>query len=160
MPEVLLSLGSNIEPLHNLQSALAALDALPDARLGRGSALYRCPAVGFSGPDFVNCAYRADWAAGLPELQAALRAIEDAAQRDRSAERFASRTLDIDIVLFGDVVSREGSGIPRGELLEQAFVLRPCAELAPDWVHPLTGLSLAAHWQTWRLSGDDPLLPV
>ena len=160
MPEVLLSLGSNLEPQRHLAQALDALPALPQAGAAQASALYRCPAVGFDGPDFVNAALRMPWCGSLEALQAAVHEIEDAAERDRNAPRFASRTLDIDIVLYGALVSEAGSGIPRAELLREAFVLRPCAEIAPEWVHPQTGQTLAAHWADWRARQADPLRPL
>ncbi|MEN8720166.1 MAG: 2-amino-4-hydroxy-6-hydroxymethyldihydropteridine diphosphokinase [Oceanococcaceae bacterium] len=156
---VMLSLGSNIAPEKHMSQAMRALRALGGLQDAVSSALYSSPAVGFSGPAFVNSAVRACWRGDLASLQQALRGIEDAASRDRSAPRFSSRTLDIDVVLFGQQVCDQGSGVPRDELLEHAFVLRPSAELAPDWVHPLTGQTLAHHWQAWRAQHDDPLIP-
>jgi len=158
MPRVLLSLGSNVDAERHVRQATVQLEQLAAFTDMRSSFLYRSPAVGFEGPDFVNSALSGGWAQGLEELQMALRAIEDAAARDRSAPRFSSRTLDIDLVLFGDLVHTGGSGIPRDELLREAFVLRPSAELEPDWVHPQTGLTLAAHWQQWQRDQADPLV--
>ncbi len=160
MPRVLLSLGSNVDAERHVRQATAQLQGLSALTEVRSSALYRSPAVGFDGPDFVNSAVSGIWSGEREALQAALRAIEDAAARDRSAPRFASRTLDIDLVLFGDLVHAGGSGIPRDELLREAFVLRPSAELEPAWVHPQTGLTLATHWQQWQLSQKDPLQPL
>ncbi len=160
MPKVLLSLGSNVDAERHVQQASAQLAALPAIASVRSSCLYRAPAVGFDGPDFVNSAISAVWNGSLSELQAALRAIEDAAARDRTAPRFSSRTLDIDLVLYGDEIHSGGSGIPRDELLREAFVLRPSAELEPEWIHPQTGRSLAAHWQEWQQRHADPLVPI
>lgn len=160
MPEVLLSLGSNIQPQQHLNQAMQALRELPGLSAVRESTRYKAPAVGFDGPDFVNSAVYAQWQGELGTLQVALQTIEDAAKRDRSAPRFSSRTLDIDIVLFGDLISSAGSGLPRAELLQCAFVLRPCAEMAPNWLHPQTGQTLAAHWAQWQAAKPDPLLPL
>ncbi len=157
MPKVLLSLGSNVDAESHVRRAVAQLQALPGLTQTRSSRLYSAPAVGFAGPDFVNSALAGFWDGGREPLQSALRALEDAASRDRTAPRFASRTLDIDLVLFGDEIHPEGSGIPREELLREAFVLRPCAELEPDWVHPLSQRTLAEHWQEWRQQHADPL---
>lgn len=157
MTLVLLNLGSNIDPERHLQDARAALRDLPAFHVQKESPSYRSPAVGFDGPPFVNCGVLGQWAGALEDLQESLRHLEDRARRDRSAPRFSSRTLDIDVLLFGDHVSGDGGRIPRDELLEHAFVLRPSADIAPDWVHPLTRLSLAEHWRRWLLENDDPL---
>lgn len=160
MPKVLLSLGSNVDAERHVRQASTQLATLPAMAATRSSRLYRSPAVGFDGPDFVNSAMSGVWAGSLSELQSALRAIEDAAARDRTAPRFASRTLDIDLVLYGDEIHAGGSGIPRDELLREAFVLGPSAELEPEWIHPQTGRSLATHWQEWKLNHADPLAPI
>ncbi|TDK30776.1 2-amino-4-hydroxy-6-hydroxymethyldihydropteridine diphosphokinase [Luteimonas terrae] len=145
MSIALLSLGSNVEPETHLRSAIAALRArFEDVVV---SAVYRFPAVGYSGPDFLNAAatVRTDLDAGA--LNTWLHALEDAHGRDRSGPRFGDRTLDIDIVLFDDAVL-SGAGnlrIPRDEL-RHAFVLRPAAEIVPDWRHPVEGATLAALW--------------
>lgn len=157
MPKVLFSLGSNMEAEKHVRQATRELQLLAGLANVRSSALYCSAAVGFDGPDFVNSAVSGLWSGTLSALQARLRQIEDAAARDRSAPRFASRTLDIDLVLYGDEIHPQGSGIPRDELLREAFVLRPSAELEPDWVHPQSGHSLAFHWHQWRAQQNDPL---
>ncbi|MET0327275.1 MAG: 2-amino-4-hydroxy-6-hydroxymethyldihydropteridine diphosphokinase [Luteimonas sp.] len=145
MSIALLSLGSNLQPEAHLRSAIAALRArFEDVVV---SAVYRFPAVGYSGPDFLNAAatVRTDLDAGA--LNAWLHALEDAHGRDRSGPRFSDRTLDIDIVLFDDAVL-SGAGnlrIPRDEL-RHAFVLRPAAEIVPDWRHPVEDMTLSALW--------------
>ena len=146
MTTVLLSLGSNVQPQRYLGLAVAVLRA----RFGtlQVSPAYRTPAVGFDGPDFLNNAVALDTDMPLLELDAWLHAVEDDHGRDRSGPRFADRTLDIDIVYYGDVVC-EGPGhlrLPRPEL-KHAFVLKPLADIAPDFVDPVTGRSLQAMWQ-------------
>lgn len=145
MSIALLSLGSNVEPETHLRSAIAALRA----RFGDVvvSAVYRFPAVGYTGPDFLNAAATVRTDLDADALNAWLHALEDAHGRDRSGPRFSDRTLDIDIVLFDDAVL-SGAGnlrIPRDEL-RHAFVLRPAAEIVPDWRHPVEGATLAALW--------------
>lgn len=145
MSLALLSLGSNVEPEIHLRRAIAALHARFDDVVV--SPVYRFPAVGYSGPDFLNAA--ATLRTGLsPEgLNDWLHALEDAHGRDRSGPRYSDRTLDIDIVLFDDAVldGAEHLRIPRDEL-RHAFVLRPAAEIAPDWVHPVERVTLADLW--------------
>lgn len=137
-----LSLGANLEPEANLRSAVAALRQ----RFGEVmlSPVYRTPAVGFDGPDFLNLAAGLDSDLGPVELDAWLHALEDAHGRRRDLPRFSSRPLDIDLLLYDDRVLR-GPGkleLPRPELVEQAFVLQPMVDLAPDLVHPTAGLRL------------------
>ena len=84
-----------------------------------------------------------------------LHAVEDANGRDRSGPRFSDRTLDIDVVYYGDLVV-EGPGhlrIPRPEL-RHAFVLKPLADIAPEFIDPVRGLSLRQMWQAHPQHGD------
>jgi 2-amino-4-hydroxy-6-hydroxymethyldihydropteridine diphosphokinase len=146
MGRAYLSLGSNQEPAHHLARALAELRA----RFGRVdvSPVYRTPAVGFDGPDFLNCAAAIDSDLDPHALDAWLHALEDQHGRRRDVPRFSSRPLDIDVLLYDDLVLR-GAGnfeLPRPELLQQAFVLRPLAELAPALRHPVLGRSMAELW--------------
>jgi 2-amino-4-hydroxy-6-hydroxymethyldihydropteridine diphosphokinase len=148
-----LSLGSNVEPELHLRAAIDALRT----RFGDVvvSALYRTPAVGFDGPDFLNAAAIIDSDLEPQPLNDWLHALEDAHGRDRSGPRFGDRTLDIDIVLFDDRVL-DGDGhlrIPRPEL-KHAFVLRPLAEIAPQVVVPGTGRTIAELWAAHPAHGD------
>lgn len=145
MGKAYLSLGSNVDAERNLRAAFAALRA----RFGdlAASTVYRFPAVGFDGPDFLNAAAVIDSDLDPHALNAWLHALEDAHGRDRSGPRFGDRPLDIDIVFY-DALVLSGAGhlqLPRDEL-RHAFVLRPLAELAPDFVDPRSGRSLAALW--------------
>ncbi len=154
MPIALLSLGSNVEPEAHLRSAIAALRARFECVVV--SAVYRFPAVGYAGPDFLNAAATVRTDLAPAALNAWLHALEDAHGRDRSGPRYSDRTLDIDIVLYDDAVL-DGAGhlrIPRDEL-RHAFVLRPAAEIAPDWRHPVEGASLAALWDAHRDRGAE-----
>jgi 2-amino-4-hydroxy-6-hydroxymethyldihydropteridine diphosphokinase len=141
-----LSLGSNLEPGRHLRAALAELRARFGAILV--SPAYRFPAVGFDGPDFLNLAVGLDTDLDPLALNDWLHALEDRHGRRRDVPRFSSRTLDVDIVLFDDLVL-EGPGhleIPRKELAE-AFVLKPLADIAPAWRDPLSGKTLADLWR-------------
>jgi 2-amino-4-hydroxy-6-hydroxymethyldihydropteridine diphosphokinase len=148
-----LSLGSNLEPEKNLHAALLELRG----RFGDVivSPVYRFPAVGFEGPDFLNLAVGIDTDLSATVLDDWLHALEDRHGRRRDVPRFSSRTLDVDIVLFGDQVLK-GTGnpeIPRPEL-KYAFVLKPLADVAPDVVHPVLGRTIGQLWQEFPAAKD------
>jgi 2-amino-4-hydroxy-6-hydroxymethyldihydropteridine diphosphokinase len=145
MAFVYLSLGSNIAPERHLRAALAALRE----RFGelRVSPAYRTAAVGFDGDDFINLGVRVETDLEPEALNGWLHALEDAQGRRRGGPRFSSRTLDIDIVLYGERIVR-GPGhleIPRDDL-RHAFVLKPLVDIAPDAVVPGDGRTLAELW--------------
>ncbi len=154
-----LSLGSNLDPERHLRMAIDALRArFGDVRVSR---VYRFPAVGYAGADFLNAA--AALRTDLPPqaLNAWLHSLEDAHGRDRRGPRYSDRTLDIDIVLYDDLVA-EGDGnpgpgqalrIPRDEL-RHAFVLKPLAEIAPEAVHPLERRTIAELWRVHPEHGE------
>ena len=146
MPKAYLSLGSNQEPEKNLAAAVQALrDTFGQIVL---SDWVRTEAVGFDGPDFINGAAIIDTDWDVYALDQWLHALEDAHGRRRDVPRFSNRTLDIDIIFFDDLILN-GPGhlqIPRPEL-KHAFVLEPLAQIAPDYIHPETGKTLAAMWR-------------
>jgi 2-amino-4-hydroxy-6-hydroxymethyldihydropteridine diphosphokinase len=158
MTRVYLSLGSNIEPEKNLRAALAELRAkFGDIVV---SPAYRFAAVGFEGPDFLNLAVGLDTDLDPHALNDWLHALEDRHGRRRDVPRFSSRTMDADIVLYGDqVLTGEGNlQIPRPEL-KYAFVLKPLTDIAADVVHPALRKTL---FELWRESPEyqDPVHAV
>jgi 2-amino-4-hydroxy-6-hydroxymethyldihydropteridine diphosphokinase len=153
MARVYLSLGSNVEPQRHLTAALDELRA----RFGAlaVSPAYRTKSVGFDGADFVNLAVGLDTDLSPQELNAWLHALEDRQGRRRDVPRFSDRTLDLDIVFYDRLVT-EGPGhlqIPRDEL-KHAFVLRPIADIAPQFVHPVTGRTMAELWAAFPAGGE------
>lgn len=151
MPTVFISIGSNINKKQNISGAVKALEA----RFGPLilSHVYESEAVGFDGDNFYNLAAAFDTDVSLEELDTILTEIEDRHGRRRAGERFTSRTLDLDLLLYGDLVRHDsGFDIPRKEILEFAFVLQPLAEIAPALRHPETGVSYAEMWQRFDKS--------
>lgn len=157
MTRAYLSLGSNIEPEQHLRAAIDALHAQFGDLLV--SSVYRTEAVGFDGPAFLNMAVGLDTDWTPEDLDDWLHALEDREGRRRDVERYSSRTLDIDIILFGDLIVH-GPGhlqIPRDEL-KHAFVLAPLAEIAPSVRHPYSGKSMAELWRAHAQHGVAPEL--
>lgn len=140
-----LSLGSNVEPEWHLRAAIDALRA----RFGKVvvSPVYRVPAVGFDGPDFLNAAAIIATDLDPIALTEWLHALERDNGRVRNAAKFSDRTLDVDLVYFDDlIVDLPQLQLPRPEL-RHAFVLRPLADIAPDFVDPVRGETLADLWR-------------
>jgi len=135
MTRVYLSFGSNIDREHNIRSGLNRLaEHFPALTL---SPVYESAAVGFAGASFLNLVVAMDTDLSVAALAELLRAIEADHGRTRGEKKFASRTLDIDILTYGDHVGvLDGVELPRDEILKHAFVLRPLADIAPDALHP------------------------
>jgi 2-amino-4-hydroxy-6-hydroxymethyldihydropteridine diphosphokinase len=149
-----LSLGSNRDAAVHLPAAIAALRER--FTVLAESPLYRNQAVGFAGADFFNSAVIIDGDLEPLALHTWLHALEAAHGRRRDQPRFSDRPLDIDIVLFDDLVLN-GPGplqIPRAEL-QYAFVLKPLVDIAPDWALPGGGPTLAELWAA-HADHDDP----
>ena len=152
MPRVWISIGSNIDREQNIRAALAELRQRFGALVV--SPLYEAEAVGFEGDAFYNLVVGIDSALPPVELHAAMRDIESVQGRLRTGEKFASRTLDLDVLTHGDAVTDAGGKhLPRDEILEYAFVLAPLADVAPDQRHPETGDTFGELWS--RYMGDD-----
>lgn len=145
MPRVFVAAGSNVEPERNLAVAAAALaEAFSGTRF---SPAYRNRAAGFEGADFIN--WVATFETGLPvrEVLERLRAIETLCGRPRDAARWAPRSMDLDLLLYNDLVCDEPDlRLPRPDLLRRAYMLGPLADLAPELRHPTAGATIAELW--------------
>ncbi len=136
-----IALGSNLEePQRQLQAGFAALARLPDTQLVAQSSLYRSAPVGYANqPDFMNAVAVIHTALTPRVLLEALLAIERAHGRVREFPD-APRTLDLDIVLYGEhVINEPGLTVPHPRMHQRAFVLAPLAEIAPDVLVPGRG---------------------
>lgn len=128
-------LGANLGPAAQVvEHALQDLDGLPDTRVLFRSSLYRSAPVEAIGPDFINAVAALHTCLSAPELLAALQSLEDAAGRTRPYPN-APRTLDLDLLLYGDArIDSPSLTVPHPRLTERAFVLLPLAEIAPQLV--------------------------
>jgi len=138
--------GSNLDAENNLVLAARALKARhPGTRFSR---CYRNAAVGFEGPDFINFVAELPVAGDPALLKGELECVETQCGRVRNAPKWAPRAMDLDILLFGDLVQdTPGLVLPRPDLLRWAFMLGPLAELAPERLHPVKQRTIAALWQ-------------
>ena len=146
MPQIWLSLGSNQQRRHHLCMAMRRLgELLGEAQL---SPVYESDAEGFSGPDFYNLVAGFETEQSAEELIALLYGIEDDLGRIRGKHKFSSRSIDIDLLTYGEqVLSVCGKELPREDILDYAFVLKPLADIAPQQLHPLTAISYLQHWR-------------
>jgi len=144
MTAVYVAAGSNVDPLVNLQLALSELSKHYQLRL---SPAYRNKAVGFDGDDFINLVVVFDTNDGVQQVIAHLHEAEATCGRPRDAPKWAPRTMDLDLLLYGNAVCNEpGLKLPRPDLLKRPYMLLPMAELAPELRHPLTGLTMRELW--------------
>lgn len=148
MAHVLLSLGSNIDRYTHLSAALDALQqAFGDLQI---SPVYESEAVGFDGDHFLNLVVGLSTVQSVGDLSAHLKAIEDANGRQRGGPKFSARTLDIDILSYDELVGCvDGVELPRDEITQNAFVLKPMADIVPDALHPQEKISYLAMWQAY-----------
>lgn len=152
MPKVFLSIGSNIDRERNIRSSLDSLGRVFGAI--QQSGIYESAAVGFEGNAFYNVAVSYDSDLPIREIAKILRDIEIKHGRDPSCEKFSARTLDLDLILYGDAVLTEGNiTVPRTDILNYAFVLEPLAEIAPDLKHPVVNKTYAELWAKFDKNG-------
>ena len=142
--DVYLSIGSNIAPEENLRLACRGL-ANEYGEL-HTSAVYRNAAEGFEGEDFLNMVVGFTTDASPESIVSNLEELHDEAGRVRLENPFSPRTLDLDMLLYGDMVRRRLK-LPHHDIEKYGFVLRPLAELAPDLRHPVSGRTMQALWQ-------------
>lgn len=146
MARIYISIGSNIEAERHLRLAIGELRKYyGELQL---SSVYESEAVGFDGDNFLNMVVGLDTDEEVHTVLQTLREIEDRHGRIRGGPRFSARTLDLDLLLYDDlVVKEEALDLPRGEIIQNAFVLWPLAEIAPEIMHPVEQQSMAALWQ-------------
>jgi len=158
MTVVYLGLGSNIDPVENIRLGLRELRR----RYGDLiiSDVYQNEAIGFDGDDFLNLVVGLETDDEPMTIHEHIEQIHEVAGRQRNVDRFSARSLDIDLLLYGDlVITTPPLRLPRGDVLKYSFVLRPLAEIASNFVHPVTGRTLIDHWQECD-AGGHPLTRI
>ena len=154
MNKVFVAAGSNVEPESHLARAAAEIvHTWHDARFSRA---YSNKAVGFDGPDFINLVVGFSTALPLEAVIARLRAIETQCGRPRYAPKWASRTMDLDVLLYGDRVEKTSDyTLPRPDLLKRPYMLGPLAEIAPEIVHPTEHAKIGDLWARFDRDGHE-----
>lgn len=153
MMQVFLGLGSNLEREKNIRAGLTALTNIFGAL--QVSPVYESESVGFKGSNFYNLVVSLETSLSLAQLSETLKKIEDDHGRVRTGPKYSPRTLDIDILTFGEFVGIEaGIELPRAEITQNAFVLLPLSELAPQSIHPLCKKPYAELWQGYDKSAQ------
>lgn len=153
MARAYISIGSNIEPLRYIRSSIHSLREYYDKLIL--SSVYETEAVGFEGDNFYNLVVGFDTKMEVHKIVETLKQIEDDNNRQRTSERFSARTLDLDLLLYDDLILKdEIVEIPRDEILKYAFVILPLAEIAPQSLHPITKQSYSDLAQAFDTNGQ------
>lgn len=145
MTGVYVAAGSNVDALRNIRLALATLRRMfPGLRVSR---VYQNAAVGFAGDDFINLVVGFETALSLKDLVDELRRIETLCGRARDAPKWAPRSMDLDILLYGDLVTvTPEATLPRPDLLHRPYMLGPLADIAASVQHPLVHRTIGELW--------------
>ena len=145
MPRAYVSIGSNVDRDRHVPQVLQDLAERFGALVV--SSVYETAAVGFAGDPFYNLVVGFATELDVDALAAALAELEHRHGRRRESKKFSSRTMDLDLILYGDLVRYDRKPyLPRDEITHYAFMLEPLAEIAPDLRDLLSGECYAALW--------------
>lgn len=145
MPTGYISIGSNIEREKNVRSGLIALEKYFGNLVV--SSLYESEAIGFTGDLFYNLIAGFNSTLDVNIIAKQLREIELMHGREHNCQKFSARTLDLDLILYGDLIIHDGRlQIPRNEIERYAFVLEPLAEIAANLQHPISKKNYRDLW--------------
>lgn len=155
---IYIGVGSNIEPQRHIPAAISRLkERFGELQL---SNVYESEAVGFEGDNFYNLVVGLETELEPHAITHELNKIEDALGRKRNIPRYSSRTLDLDLLLYGDLVQHNDQlKLPRNDIMKFAFVLRPLAEIAGDSLHPVDGRTFRQIWDAFAQK-EQSLWPV
>ncbi len=147
MSSLHLNVGSNQDRRKNICLALDSLKA--NFTKITISSLFESPSEGFIGSNFYNIGVNVETDKNINDVVYILHNIENSLGRDRNLPKFSSRIIDLDLVLYDDVVN-DKLNIPRRDILKYAFVLAPLAELSPTALHPQKKLSFLELWNEFQ----------
>jgi len=151
MANIHINIGSNQNREKNIANAIDMLKFnFSDIEI---SDIYSSPAQGFKGDDFYNVGVNAITSLNIVDTSSVLKNIEDKIGRDRSQPKFSSREIDLDLVLYDDVIDQEAN-LPRDDVLKYAFVLAPLAQLSADLIHPVEGQTYQVLWQRFQSDNE------
>jgi 2-amino-4-hydroxy-6-hydroxymethyldihydropteridine diphosphokinase len=152
MTRVFVGVGSNVDRESSIRAGIAELGV----RFGslELSPVYENPAVGFVGDNFYNLVAAFETELAPTAVDRILHDIEHRHGRSRNPAGLAPRTLDLDLLLYGDLVLQQGTTrVPRGDIDRYAFVLRPLADIAGNMRHPVTGRTFGEMWSEFGNEG-------
>lgn len=156
MPHVWVSIGSNIQRERHIRAALADLRETFGELIV--SPVYETEAVGFKGDAFFNLVVGFDTELTPTALHGLMREIEARHGRERNGGKFAARTLDLDLLTYGEFITDEGGkALPRDEILRYGFVLAPLADVAGEEMHPELAESYQSLWERFAQRNPDGL---
>ena len=157
MTQVVISIGSNIDRELNVKRAVSNL-AHTFGSLSC-SPVYESEASGFDGPPFYNLVVVFETSMDVSSVRQKIRAIEICQGRQIGNDRRGSRSLDLDLLLYGNFVLYDiDIDVPRQEIFHHAYILKPLAELLPEVCHPLTGESFRDIWSRFSLQPESLVL--
>ncbi|MBF4336194.1 2-amino-4-hydroxy-6-hydroxymethyldihydropteridine diphosphokinase [Vibrio anguillarum] len=145
MTTVYVGVGSNIERRKHIEAAIEELSTIGNQL--QISTIYECASVGFNSAAFYNLVVALETRLSLSDFVAQLRAIESRWGRDPQAKKFQDRTLDLDIILFGEEISAQDPELPRSDIFKYPFVIQPLYDLSPERIVPNDGRSVRQIWQ-------------
>ncbi|MFQ3198749.1 MAG: 2-amino-4-hydroxy-6-hydroxymethyldihydropteridine diphosphokinase [Paraglaciecola sp.] len=144
---IFISVGSNINREKHIKSGLDAMhQAFGSMRL---SAVYESESIGFKGRNFYNLVVQASTDLGVMDVVQILKKIERNNLRSHEGKKFSPRTLDLDLLLYDELTTLSPVELPRGEIMYNAFVLQPLAEIAPLVTHPISGETYQTLWHKY-----------
>ncbi len=158
MTTVYVGVGSNIERRKHIEAAIEELSTIGNQL--QISTIYECASVGFNSAAFYNLVVALETRLSLSDFAAQLRAIESRWGRDPQAKKFQDRTLDLDIILFGEEISAQDPELPRSDIFKYPFVIQPLYDLSPERIVPNDGRSVRQIWQqAINLESLNPVKP-
>ena len=158
MTKVFFGVGSNIKPEENIVLAVREIKDIFDDVIV--SPVYKNKSVGFEGNDFLNLVISCSTKMSVYDIGDFIEQVHNLSGRKKKSNKYLSRTLDIDLLMFGDHIIQDSKiHIPRDDILKYSFVLKPLVDIAPESIHPITKSSFSEHWDEMDKT-ENPLIPV